>query len=187
MADGVRLAARALHGPEARDRRAGCARARGELLALQVVVEAVRGRDAVVLARRVVHPDGSRVGSEHARGRGGELAEQDVEVELAADGLGRAHERCLREPRLAQRGAHAREPEGGRRVVAAEVEQRELVGAQRALEPQPERAEPGVAEHQRALVERRMLGRALGRPVLGLVDQAEPDGAQRQALAQLAR
>ena len=30
-------------------------------------------------------------------------------------------------------------------------------------------------------------GGALGRPVLGLVDQAQPDGTQRQALAQLAR
>ena len=158
MADRVRLASRSLHGPKARDRRAGGAGARGELLALQVVIEAVRGRDAVVLARRVVHPDGRRIGTEHARGRGGELAEQDVEVELAADGLGRAHERGLREARLSQRRTHAREPEGGRRVVAAEVEQRQLVGAQRTLEPEPERAEPRIAEHQRALLERRVLG-----------------------------
>ncbi len=97
--------------------------------ALQVVVEAVHGGDAVLLARRVVHPDRGGVGAEHARGGRRELAEQHVEVELAADRLGRAHERRLREPRLAQRDAHAREPEGRRRVVAAEVEQRELVRA----------------------------------------------------------
>ena len=187
VADGIRLAARALHGTKARDRGTGRARARRELLALEVVVEPVRRRDAVLLARRVVDPDRRRVGSEHARSRRRELAEQDIEIELASDRLGGAHERGLREPRLSQRCAHAGEPERGWRVITAEIEQGDLVRPQGPLEPQPQRPEPRVAEHQCTLVERHLDRRTFGSPVLGLVDQAKSDGPQRQALAQLAR
>ena len=181
MADRVRLTPRALHRTQPGDRRAGGAGAGGELLTLQVVVEPVGGGHAIVLARRVVHPDGRGVGPQHAGGCRGELPEQDIQVELAADRLGRTDERCLRQARLAQRRAHPREAERRGRVIAAEVEQRELVRAQRTLEPEPQRPQTRVAEHERALLERRVIRGPLGHPVLGLVDQAQTHRPQGQA------